>query len=421
MRLHLPAVRLPRRTVRLRLTVLYCSVFLILGVVVLAITVILSGIGLSPSLSSPFLHAHGSALKPAGGTQGSKATAAFQAQLQKQLLAQVHQVNRELVIQTAQYRAAETHDLLVDAAIALGIMVVLAVGLGWLVTGLFLRPLRAMTTAARQISEDDLHQRLAVPGPQDELKELADTIDSLLARLETAFEAQRNFVASASHELRTPLTLSRTLLQTALTDPHPTLDSFRATCEGVLEADERQEQLIDALLTLARSQRGLDRREAVDLAGIITDTLTERESEAAMRGLAVTASVTAAPVAGDPRLLRQLAGNLVDNALRHNIRGGRVDVTAGADGGAAHLTISNTGPVISPGQVSTLLQPFQRLSGRTADEEGLGMGLPIIAAIAKAHGAALTINPRQHGGLDVEVSFPPVGSTARRDKALAPA
>ena len=218
--------------------------------------------------------------------------------------------------------------MLAESAIALGIMAVASVALGWLMAGRVLRPLRQMTAAARAISEDNLHQRLAMPGPDDELKDLGDTIDGLLERLEAAFDAQRQFVASASHELRTPLTLSRTLLQMALTDSHPTLAAYRATCQDLLEASDQQEQLIEALLTLARSQRGLDRREHLDLASHHRRVVLQaREPEAAARGLADQRGHRPAPVLGDARLLQRLVANLIDNAIRHNIPGGQASTS----------------------------------------------------------------------------------------------
>jgi signal transduction histidine kinase len=288
------------------------------------------------------------------------------------------------------------------------------------VAGRVLRPLRQMTAAAQRISEDNLGERLAVPGPGDELKDLGDTIDGLLDRLEGAFTAQRQFVANASHELRTPLTLTRTLLQMALTDPRPTLATFRNTCEDVLAAGGHQEQLIEALLTLGRSQRGLDRRERLDLAAITTEALHAREPDAAHRGLAISSSITAAPVLGDARLLERLTANLIDNAIRHNIPHGRLDIQVTASGSHPTLKITNTGPLIPAGQASRLLQPFQRLSA-TRPAGGEGLGLSIVAAIAKAHNATLTINPGPHGGLDIAISFPPATTTItpRDQRALA--
>ena len=302
-------------------------------------------------------------------------------------------------------------------------MAIASVALGWLVAGRVLRPLREMTAAARAISEDSLHQRLAVPGPGDEMKDLGDTIDGLLERLEAAFDAQRDFVASASHELRTPLTLTRTLLQMILTDPHPTLAAYRTTCQDLLEASEQQEQLIEALLTLARSQRGLDHREDLDLAAITTSVLQALEPQAGARGLTVSAYVSTAPVLGDSRLLQRLVTNLIDNAIRHNAPAGQITIKVTADRQLPAVTISNTGPVIPAGQVTRLLQPFQRLNTtRSASGDGLGLGLSIVAAIARAHQATITINPRSQGGLDVHVRFPPAARNApTRPAALATA
>jgi len=301
-------------------------------------------------------------------------------------------------------------------------MTVASVALGWVVAGRVLRPLRAITTATQQISEENLNERLAVTGSADELKDLAGTIDGLLARLQAAFDAQRQFVANASHELRTPLTLARMLLQMTLTDPHPTLAGFRATCEDVLAAGDQQEQLIEALLTLARSQRGLDHRERVNLAAITRNALRTCGPDAAERGVAVSASIGAASVLGDRRLLLRMAANLMENAIRHNIPDGELHVRVSTSGGQAMFTVTNTGPVIAAGEATRLLQPFQRLApGRPIDGEGLGLGLSIVAAITKAHEGAVAIRPRRAGGIVVEVSLPAAATTvpARRDALAA--
>jgi signal transduction histidine kinase len=406
------AARLPRRTVRLRLTALYGALFLASGAGLLAITNILARGWPWPPFHIP-TQATGYYPKAGPTPPAHVATpSTYQPPYAGQVMsALTHQ------------HAAELNQLLAVSAIALAIMAVVSVALGWLVAGRVLRPLRDMTAAARAISEDNLGGRLAVPGPGDELKDLGDTIDALLARLQAAFDAQRNFVASASHELRTPLTLTRTLLQMALTDPHPTLASYRSTCHDLLEAGEHQEQLIEALLTLARSQRGLDRREPLDLATTTQEALDARQADAAARGLAVSASITPAAVLGDARLLRRLVTNLIDNAIRHNIPGGQIDIQVTADGGQPRLTITSTGPVIPAAEVTRLLQPFQRLAvARPADGEGLGLGLSIVAAIAKAHHATLTITPRTHGGLDIAITFPPTTEiAAARQAALATA
>jgi signal transduction histidine kinase len=303
---------------------------------------------------------------------------------------------------SASQHAAQVHQLLIQSGIALGVMAVAAVGLGWLVAGRILRPLRAITATTRQISEDNLHHRLAAGGPPDELKDLADTIDGLLARLEAAFEAQRRFVANASHELRTPLTLERAMLEVALADPDASADSLRATCEEVLVAGRYQERLIEALLTLARGQRGLDHREPVDLAAVTGEALRARPT-----ALAVRAALAPARASGDPRLLERLVANLVDNAIRYNVAGGEVAVVTGTRDGQALLSVANTGPPVPADEVDRLLQPFQRLAtDRSSGTEGVGLGLSIVAAIAKAHGAALVARPAPGGGLRVDVRLP---------------
>jgi len=299
------------------------------------------------------------------------------------------------------------HQLLVAAAAALAIMAGASIALGWVVAGRALRPLRAITTATQQISEEDLHRRLAMPGPRDELTNLADTIDGLLARLQAAFEGQQNFVANASHELRTPLAASRTMLEVALADPAASAAALRSACQDVLTEERHQERLIDALLTLARSQRGLDRRKPLDLGEITTDILRTREPDAASRDVTVSASIASAPVLGDDGLLRQLAANLIDNALRHNVPHGTLSIHVTSDRDHSTLKVANTGPVIAQDEIGRLLQPFQRLSSRRpADDDGLGLGLPIVAAITRAHHATLLVSPGDRGGLNIEASFP---------------
>jgi signal transduction histidine kinase len=296
---------------------------------------------------------------------------------------------------------------LVASGVALALMAGLALVLGWLVAGRVLRPLRTVTAAAQKISAEHLDRRLAVEGPRDELKELGDTIDGLLGRLEDSFDAQRRFVANASHELRTPLTVSRALLEMIIEDPHATVDSFRATCKQVLEEGEQQEQLIDSLLLLARSQRGLERREPLDLALVTGGVLQAYEADAAARGLRFEHSLQPAPLSGDRRLIERLVSNLVENAFRHNVAQGRVRVAVGSDDGHATLAVTNTGPLVAPEDVERLLQPFQRMSQeRTGEHDGLGLGLSIVQAIARAHDATLAVRAEFGGGLEVEVSFP---------------
>jgi signal transduction histidine kinase len=318
---------------------------------------------------------------------------------------------RERTILTVHFAAhqlsLDTRALLAGSCIVIVILMGATVLLGWLAAGRVLRPLRVMTTTTREISERNLNERLALAGPDDELKDLGDTIDGLLARLEMAFDSQRRFVANASHELRTPLMLSQTLLQVALADPAITLDSLRATCQEVVDEGKDQAQLIDALVTLARSQRGLDRREPVDLTAVVTEVINAHEPSAAARQLQVGAALGDASVLGDVRLIQRLVSNLVDNAVRYNFTGGRVDVTLTAAAAETTLTVTNTGPPVPPDQVSRLLEPFQRgAADQTAGPNGLGLGLSIVAEIAKVHGAGLAVRPRPEGGMTVAVSFP---------------
>jgi signal transduction histidine kinase len=292
-------------------------------------------------------------------------------------------------------------------------MTVVSIGLGWLVAGRVLGKLRTITTAARSISASSLDARLALAGPDDELKELGDTFDALLARLEGAFGAQRQFVANASHELRTPLARQRTLIEVALADPEPSVTGLQDVCKRVLATGEQQERLIEALLTLARSQRGLDRREPIDLAALAAEVALARQQEAELRGLRISTSLGPAPALGDGRLAERLVANLVDNAVRHNVACGLVEISTATWAGHAVLSVSNTGPVIPPDHLRRLFLPFQRGGAdRTGGRDGLGLGLSIVAAIAEAHGAWLQAHALAGGGLIVRAGFPQAASWA---------
>ncbi len=272
----------------------------------------------------------------------------------------------------------------------------LSVVLGWAVAGRVLRPLRAMADTAQQISADNLHQRLAIEGPDDELKHLAGTIDGLLGRLEAAFAAQRRFVANASHELRTPLTLERTLLEVALADPGADAASLRAACERAIAAGEVHEHLIESLLTLATSERGLDERASVDLSALASRELLARHPDIEKKGIQLNADLAPAPSSGSPVLLARLVANLVDNAVQHNIAGGRVEVETSVKSGRAVLSVSNTGLSVPAQEIERLFQPFQRLDNSA---DGFGLGLSIVKAITVAHGASVICRARPGGGL----------------------
>jgi signal transduction histidine kinase len=297
------------------------------------------------------------------------------------------------------------------AVAAVAIMAVVSLALGWLIAGRFVRPLRSIITTARDISASNLHRRMGLRsglgGPGDEFTELGDTLDDLFTRLEASFESQRQFIANASHELRTPLSAGRALLQVAITDPEPSVAALRSACEELLELGDRQERLIASLLTLANSQRGIEHPEPLDLAGITRAVVLARQADADAHGLRLTADLAPAPATGEPSLAESLVVNLVDNAIRHTLPGGRVDVATTLTSAGAAISVGNTGTRIPPHAVGELFQPFRQLGApRTGHGDGHGLGLAIVHAIADAHGATLTASPRPDGGLDMEVVFP---------------
>ena len=405
-------LRAPRPTARLRLTLLYGTLFLLSGAALLAVTYVLAA---RATATAP----------PAGKPGGAPGTARYGCagpRCPRPSSVGASHVVHLTPSQAAHFQAQVTHvhdaamhRLLIGSALALAIMAVISIGLGWVMAGRVLRPVRTINAAARRIGASNLHERLALDGPDDEFRELAATLDDLLERLQASFDSQRRFVANASHELRTPLTLDRALLERALRRPEPTEAFWRATCERLLASSQQQHRLIDALLTLARSQADLDRQEPVDLAAVINDVLMSPELDPGMADLHVFTHIDSAPVTGDPRLIERLIRNLIDNAIRHNIRGGRVEVSTEHGAGHAALIVTNTGPVVSAGEVERLLQPFQRAGAdRTANGDGLGLGLSIVLAIATAHDADLTVNPRRTGGLRVEVRFPALESPHER-------
>jgi signal transduction histidine kinase len=266
------------------------------------------------------------------------------------------------------------------------------------------------TSAAQTISAGNLHERLRLTGGDDEFKQLGDTFDELLARLEASFAAQRRFVANAAHELRTPLTLERTLLQVALADPKATTASLRATCAELLAAGREQEQLIDALLTLATSQRGLEARQPIDLAVAARVVIESARAEAEQHGLGLSSALGEAHTNGDPTLIERLIGNLIDNAIGYNEPGGRVEIRTASVDLRAVLSVANTGPLVPSQEIERLFEPFQQLAReRTASGLHRGLGLSIVRAIATAHDGTITAEPNPDGGLVVTVSLPAAG------------
>jgi len=388
--------RLPRRTARLRLTVLYGGVCLVFGAILLAVTYLIALHAVVPVMYAAPVSTTGS---------GPHAVVAHGAAVQG--------VTQQITFDRAQ--------MLVQSGIALAIVAMVAIVIGWLLAGRVLRPLSTITAAAKRISARSLDERLALQGPDDELKELGETLDDLFARLEASFGAQRRFAADASHELRTPLTRERTLLQVTLADPASTLGTWRAVSQELLASNAEQERLIEALLTLASSEGGLVQREPVDLAAATNTALDIPRPGISRLGLNIRADAQPAMLEGDPLLVQQLVTNLIDNAVRHNIPGGDVQASTMTSGGHAVLSVTNSGPVIKPAEVDRLFQPFQRLGTRRARRDnGHGLGLSIVRAIATAHGATIAARPRPDGGLAIDVTFPsPPPPQGRRSRHKA--
>ena len=426
-----------RGSVRLRLTALFASLFLASGAALLGITYGLDSNATGNIIVSQFAAgtAGSGTVTPGTGSSGSAGSALTgpDAATGAGQLPDPQAIQAQATQYAAVTRGREEDALLLDFSIALGIMAVVAAALGWFAAGRALRPLRRITESARRISATNLHERLAIEGPDDDLRELADMIDGLFARLDASHHAQRQFVANASHELRTPLARSRTLLEVALRDPDASAESLRAACRRAIAAGDEQERLIEALLVLARGQRGLARREPVDLTAVVRDVLAARGAQVSAGGVAMEVTLEPALLAGDAALAERAVANLADNALRHNGPGGSVWITAGTEAGRAVLTVANTGEDIPADAVDRLLLPFQRGSAagaaprartRSGPEEGLGLGLSIVAAIAATHGAELTVTPRlAGGGLSVRLAFPavPTALVPAVSAALVPA
>jgi signal transduction histidine kinase len=306
-------------------------------------------------------------------------------------------------------RESARSELLRSAGLMFAVILVVGVVVAYVLAGRALQPVSRVTSTARRLSEETLDERISLDGPQDELKELADTFDAMLARLDAAFDSQRRFVANASHELRTPLSVIRTEVDVTLGDPGASMAELRTMGEVVREASIRADRLVDALLVLARSdaqyRSGLAQREPVDLATLVPAAVAAVAAEASARGLVVSTEVRPAPVEGDPQLLERLVGNLVENAVRHNVDGGWVTVRTGTQSGA-FLSVLNTGPAVPAGEVEELFQPFRRGGTARTGSRGAGLGLSIVRAVAAAHGGAVSAAARSEGGLEVTVRLP---------------
>jgi signal transduction histidine kinase len=394
----------PRLTVRVRLTLLYTGLFAACGVILVAITYGL----LAGNLPEP--------AAPKAGLSATDSMASSASEL-AQLCAKANDPTsdpalrskckaayQEGVLAGAQGQRQATLDQLLRYSLStLAAVTLLAAVAGWIVAGRVLRPVHRITAAARNASEDHLTARVALTGPRDELRELADTFDAMLDRLQTAFEGQRRFIANAGHELRTPLTVMRAAVDVVLAKPEPTRDELLGMGRDVRAAVGHAQALIDALLTMARTDRGQFGREAVDLATVTEDAI---DAAAPAPGAArLHMSLGPAPTSGDPILLERLAANLVDNAVRYNQPGGAVWISTATVDARVVLTVDNTGPVVAPEAVGQLFEPFRRLRERTGDD-GFGLGLAIVASIAAAHGGEAMAGARPGGGLSVTVSLP---------------
>lgn len=378
-----------RLTIRARLTLLWGALFLAAGTILLGLTYLLVRESLQGRGGVAFRAVGGDAL-PSPSTIDLPPGQPLPDNL------------REMIIRDqTNFQNATLNSLLTQGAIALAVVALLGMGFGWLMAERALRPLARITETARRVAGRSLHERIALTGPRDEIKELADTFDSMLERLDRAFDSQRLFVGNASHELRTPLAINRTLIEVALgrSDAPP---EFRLLGDTLLAVNSRQERLLDGLLTVAHSEQGLTVREAVDLAEVTSHVL----DQVPLNNLELRRDLTPAPTTGDPVLLERVAQNLVQNAVAYNVEGGWVDIRTEATDDAVRLTVTNTGPVVSPYEVPGLFEPFRRIRDRVGSARGTGLGLSIVRSVALAHDGAATAAPRDGGGLVVRVTLP---------------
>jgi signal transduction histidine kinase len=387
-----------RPTVRLRLTLTYGALFLVSGALLLALLYGLLSRALDPG-PPPDRGPHNGQQQTQGQGPGNDPNAGAPIVDDRTPEEQVEDARRE-------ERQSALRQVQVQAGIALVATSALALLLGWVVAGRVMRPVRDITLHARHASEETLNERINLQGPEDELKELADTIDGMLDRLQSAFDSQRRFSAEASHELRTPLAIIRAEVDVALAAPDVS-EREREFGTTIRTAADRSERLIDGLLMLARSESTLRDRDRVDLAGLVGDVVGEQARAADAAGVELDLELDTAIVDGDRALLWRLIGNLVENAIRYNERGGWVKVAIAPDSGQAVLTVANSGPVIDAGTIDQLFEPFQRGAlSRRARVNGVGLGLTIVRSVAAAHDGTVEATANPNGGLTVVVRIP---------------
>ncbi|MFE9779463.1 sensor histidine kinase [Streptomyces sp. NPDC005775] len=376
-------IRVPHATIRTRIALVYGGVFLVLGTALLATVNLASRAGTDSQARA--IASTAAVVQPGYAVNGPLVTR--------------RSLGPPTVYDLTDHVSDAASDQLLNwSAAALLVMTACAVGVGWWTAGRVLRPVHAMTAKARLLSARTLHERIASSGPDDELKELGDTLDALLARLEKAFDSQRRFIANASHELRTPLATQRVAIQVGLDDPTP--DDLVRTRQTLLDNNRRSERLIEGLLVLARSERGLEKseRDPVDLAHVV--------AEEADRHPGVVVDAEPCVAYGNRLLLAQLVANLVTNAVTYNVPGGSVEVSLVPAGTGALLEVRNTGPVVEAADIPGLFEPFRRGEGKDRMGPGSGLGLSIVRSIAMAHGGTVTAVPGPEGGLAVTVRLP---------------
>ena len=389
-------MRLRTRTIRLRLTLIYGGVFLVSAVALLTLGYL---------LVRHNLDRHHTFRDEIGGLGAAVYHSLFGRPLaangsRQAFLAGYHQAT-----------SAALHKLLLEYIGALVVMTAASVALGWWMAGRALAPLRAIAATARRVSGENLGERIALQGPEDELKELADTFDGMLARLDAAFASQRHFVANASHELRTPLAIMRTEVDVALADPDASVRELRAMGEAVRETIDRSESLIAALLFLARSEGVLGREEPIDLAELAAGCITDLHRRAEAAEITIVTDLRPAVARGDAALLERMLANLVENGIRHNQPGGVLSVATSTSGGLAEVLVRNGGALIDPEHVQALTEPFRRLSRASG---GFGLGLSIVRSVAELHGGAVELAAPTEGGLEARVRVP----SAREEAGL---
>jgi signal transduction histidine kinase len=398
--------RRPQPTVRARLTLLYTGLFAVCGAIVVAVSY----------AQVARLPARGQ-IQGRGGQHPSAADLSRFAAQCRSAEASVRPDSAVLAKCASYYqqqgaqgqRDLTLSHLLQYSLITLAVVIAVAAILGWISSGRALRPVHQITTAARAASEHNLSARVGPTGPRDELRELAETFDEMLGRLQAAFESQQRFIANASHELRTPLAVMRATVDVVLDNPDSTSDDLRGMAADIRAAVDHAEHLIGALLLLARNERGLTVREEVNLATVAEDVL----DTAGLGDRQVHATLEPAAISGDPVLAERLIANLVDNAVRYNAAAGDIWISTRTTAGSGQLTVANTGPVISPADADRIFQPFQRLTDRTS-HDGFGLGLAIVASIAAIHGGTVSAHPRADGGLSVTVTIPSARTPAQQ-------